>query len=65
MKDITEYDIIKSVKFFLILGGILYIMLSIKTTLWPGIVLITIHVAVFISDLIHRILKGKWKYKPY
>lgn len=65
MNSVLEYDIIKSIKFLLILGGILYLMLLIQGVSGLCIILLVVHIASFLFDLTHRISKGRWRYKPY
>ena len=65
MKDRLEHDIIKSIKFFLILLALLYALFSLNASTVASVFFIGIHVIIFAFDLLHRVRKGKWRYSPY
>lgn len=65
MKDMLECDVIKIIKFFLILIALFYFIFAMEIALWPCIIFVFGHVSIFAFDLTHRLSKGRWRYKPY
>ncbi len=65
MKAQLEYDIIKTTKFLLFLAGIIFLMIYLPNINWLLIPVLVLHTSIFLIDLMQRIKKGKWKYKPY
>ncbi len=65
MTDILEHDVIKGIKFCLILLALLYALFIINASIFACGFFIGVHVIVFAVDLVHRIRKGKWRYSPY